>query len=95
VNDLVDTLAVSQPAASKHLKVLHTAGLVHVRRDAQRRIYEIEPLGFHDLDEWLAPYRALWNERPDALGAHLERSAPPPKAATTPRSKPATTPRPR
>jgi DNA-binding transcriptional ArsR family regulator len=91
VNELVDALAVSQPTASKHLKVLRTAGLVRVRPDAQRRIYEIEPGGFRDLDVWLAPYRAFWNDRLDALSEHLNRSA---ERVTTQR-KPTTKRRPR
>jgi DNA-binding transcriptional ArsR family regulator len=72
VGDLVEALSVSQPAVSKHLRVLRDAGLVEVRRDAQRRIYRlrIEPL--RDLDEWLAPYRALWRSRLDDLEARLD-----------------------
>jgi DNA-binding transcriptional ArsR family regulator len=76
VNELVDALAVSQPTTSKHLRVLRSAGLVRVERDAQRRIYAIEPAPFSELDEWLAPYRALWNDRLDALGRHLDTSKP-------------------
>ena len=67
VGDLVDALAVSQPAVSKHLGVLRTAGLVDVRADAQRRLYRLRPDGLRELDEWLAPYRALWADRLDAL----------------------------
>jgi DNA-binding transcriptional ArsR family regulator len=85
VTELVDALAVSQPTASKHLKVLRTAGLVRVRPDAQRRIYEIEPDGFRDLDEWLAPYRVFWNDRLDALGSHLDRTKSHTKNPTTKR----------
>jgi DNA-binding transcriptional ArsR family regulator len=76
VNELVDALALSQPTASKHLRVLRTAGLVRVRSDAQRRIYAVEPEPFTELDAWLAPYRALWNDRLDALGQHLDATAP-------------------
>jgi DNA-binding transcriptional ArsR family regulator len=75
VNDLVDALAMTQPAASKHLRVLRQAGLVQVRQDAQRRIYTIEPSRFGELDAWLEPYRTLWNERLDALGEHLDTAA--------------------
>jgi DNA-binding transcriptional ArsR family regulator len=67
VGDLVEALAVSQPAVSKHLLVLRTAGLVDVRADAQRRLYRLRPEGLRELDEWLAPYRALWADRLDAL----------------------------
>jgi DNA-binding transcriptional ArsR family regulator len=73
VGALVGELSLSQPAVSKHLRVLREAGLVTVRPDAQRRLYrlQLEPLA--ELDAWLAPYRRLWNERLDALNGHLER----------------------
>jgi DNA-binding transcriptional ArsR family regulator len=80
VNELVDALALSQPTASKHLRVLRAAGLVRVERDAQRRIYAIEPEPFGELDAWLSPYRVLWNDSLDALGRHLEATAPTPRA---------------
>lgn len=72
VGELVDTLGMSQPMASKHLRVLREAGLVHVRVEAQRRIYSINSSRMAELDAWLAPYRHLWNERLDALGDHLD-----------------------
>ena len=72
VNALVHTLAVSQPAVSKHLKVLRDAGFVSVRTAAQRRIYSVETRPFEALDDWLAPYRQLWNRRLDALERHLD-----------------------
>lgn len=76
VGELVDALGgASQPATSKHLKVLREAGLVHVHPDAQRRVYALAPDGpLRDLDAWLAPYRRLWNERLDALEAHLDQT---------------------
>src|SRR5580765_6145146 len=60
VSGLVDALSVSQPAVSKHLRVLRDAGLVDVRVDAQRRIYRVRPEPLREVDEWLAPYRRLW-----------------------------------
>ena len=76
VNDLVAELGLSQPAVSKHLRILHEAGLVSVRSDAQRRFYQVEPAPLRELDEWLAPYRALWTTSLDALEAHLDRRTP-------------------
>ena len=73
VGELVDVLGLTQPATSKHLRVLREAGLVRVRTDAQRRIYAVEPAGVAELDRWLKPYRRLWNDRLDALGRHLDR----------------------
>ena len=72
VNDLVGMLRVSQPAVSKHLRVLRDAGLVEVRADAQRRLYRVRPEPLRELDDWLAPYRAMWASRLDALESHLE-----------------------
>jgi DNA-binding transcriptional ArsR family regulator len=74
VGELVDVLGLSQPGTSKHLRVLREAGLVRVLPDAQRRLYALEPAPLSELDEWLAPYRALWNDRLDALGHHLDET---------------------
>ncbi len=76
VGELVERLELSQPSTSKHLKVLREAGLVSVRRDAQRRVYALEPRPIAEIDAWLAPYRRLWTERLDALEQHLDESNP-------------------
>jgi DNA-binding transcriptional ArsR family regulator len=73
VNDLVDELGLSQPAVSKHLRVLRDAGLVDVRRDAQRRIYRLVPEPLVEIDDWLTPFREAWARRLDALEAHLDQ----------------------
>jgi DNA-binding transcriptional ArsR family regulator len=52
--------------------VLRDAGLVDVRADAQRRVYRLQPEPLRELDEWLAPYRAKWGERLDALERRLD-----------------------
>jgi DNA-binding transcriptional ArsR family regulator len=72
VSGLVRELSVSQPAVSKHLRVLREAGLVTVRPEAQRRVYRVAPEPLKELDEWLAPYRQLWSERLDRLEEHLD-----------------------
>jgi DNA-binding transcriptional ArsR family regulator len=72
VGQLVEALAVSQPAMSKHLKVLRDAGFVSCRTAAQQRIYRIETGPFQTLDEWLEPYRRLWSKHLDALERHLD-----------------------
>jgi DNA-binding transcriptional ArsR family regulator len=72
VGDLVYRLAISQPAVSKHLRVLRDAGLVDVRADAQRRLYRVRPQPLVEIDEWLAPYRRLWSRSLDRLERHLE-----------------------
>ena len=72
VGDLVAELAMSQPAVSKHLRVLRDAGVVSARVAAQQRIYRLEPDPFRELDAWLTPYRKLWNVHLDALERHLD-----------------------
>jgi DNA-binding transcriptional ArsR family regulator len=72
VTTLVRHLAVSQPAVSKHLRVLRQAGLVSVRVDAQRRLYRLQFQPLREVDEWLAPYRALWSASLDRLAQHLD-----------------------
>ena len=72
VGELVATLEVSQPAVSKHLRVLREAGVVEARGDAQRRLYRVRPEGLREIDEWLAPYRAMWSRSLDALERHLD-----------------------
>ena len=75
VGDLVDRLGLSQPGVSKHLRVLRDAGLVAVRRDAQRRWYRLRAEPLAEVDAWLAPYRRFWTHRLDALGRHLDDEA--------------------
>ena len=72
VGELVAKLTLTQPAVSKHLRVLKEAGLVAVRQDAQRRWYRLRPEPLTEVDAWLAPYRELWSSRLDALERHLD-----------------------
>lgn len=72
VGDLVDRLSITQPAVSKHLRVLREAGLVAVRQDAQRRWYSLRPEPLLEVESWLAPYRRFWAGRLDALERHLD-----------------------
>jgi DNA-binding transcriptional ArsR family regulator len=73
VGELVDGVGLSQPAVSKHLRVLRDAGLVEARADAQRRLYRIRPQPLAELDDWLASYRQLWTTHLDRLEDHLDR----------------------
>lgn len=72
VGELAEALGLSQPATSKHLRVLRDAGLVTVEVDGPRRRYHLRPDPLADLDAWLAPYRWMWSDRLDALGTHLD-----------------------
>lgn len=72
VGELVAELELSQPAVSKHLRILREAGLVAVRVDAQRRLYSLRPEPLRAIDEWLEPYRRMWASRLDDLERHLD-----------------------
>jgi DNA-binding transcriptional ArsR family regulator len=72
VGELVARLGMSQPAVSKHLRVLKDAGMVTARADAQRRLYRIRPEPLAELDEWLSTYRKFWNASLDRLEEHLD-----------------------
>ncbi len=72
VGELVVALDMSQPAVSKHLRVLRDAGLVEARVAEQRRIYRLRPGPLREIDAWLAPYRQAWAESLDKLERHLD-----------------------
>jgi DNA-binding transcriptional ArsR family regulator len=76
VGELVDALGTSQPGTSKHLRILREAGLVGVRQDAQRRIYQVRPEPLAAAADWLEPYRRLLDTSLDALERHLDKEQP-------------------
>ena len=71
--ELAATLPIARPGVSRHLRILREAGLVEVRQEAQRRIYSLNPEPLAELDEWLGRYRALWEQRLDALHREIAR----------------------
>jgi len=70
--DLAGQFDMSRPAVSQHLKVLREAGLVSVRKDAQRRIYRLNAEGLDQLEEWLESVRRFWGARLDDLERALD-----------------------
>jgi DNA-binding transcriptional ArsR family regulator len=70
---LADALPIARPGVSRHLRVLRDAGLVDVRQEAQRRIYSLRPEPLAEVDAWLDDYRALWQNRLDALHTEIAR----------------------
>lgn len=56
VNEIVDKVDIRQPGVSRHLRILHEAGFVHVRSDGQRRIYSLRPEPFQQLETWMRRY---------------------------------------
>ena len=71
--ELAELLPIARPGVSRHLRVLREAGLVEVRQEAQRRIYSLRPQPLAEIDEWLSRYRALWEQRLDALHTEIAR----------------------
>ena len=72
--ELASAFPVSQPAVSRHLRVLRQAGLVQVRPEAQRRVYALDPRPLEELSRWLDRYRGFWSQRLDALDTELARA---------------------
>src|SRR5215472_7526996 len=73
VTELAALLPIARPGVSRHLRVLREAGLVDVRQQAQRRVYSLRPQGLAEIDDWLGRYRALWEQRLDALHTEIAR----------------------
>ena len=73
VGEIERQLRMSQPAVSKHLRVLREAGFVESTVDAQRRLYRLKPEPFQEVDAWLAQFRRFWSAHIDALERHLDR----------------------
>src|ERR1700691_4667291 len=71
--ELAALLPIARPGVSRHLRVLREAGLVEVRQQAQRRIYSLRPQPLAEIDDWLSRYRALWEQRLDALHTEIAR----------------------
>jgi len=71
--ELAAVLPIARPGASRHLKVLLDAELVEVEQQGQRRIYRLRTEPLVEIDSWLAEYRALWEQRLDALQTEVAR----------------------
>jgi DNA-binding transcriptional ArsR family regulator len=72
VNELVELFPISQPAVSKHLRILREAGLVSVEASGRKRVYRLETEPLEEIDRWLDRYRALWAKRLNALERHMD-----------------------
>lgn len=71
VGELVDQVGLSQPAVSKHLRVLRDSGMVEVRAHGPQRLYRLDPTPLRELDDWLMPYRRRWSAALDRLDERL------------------------
>jgi DNA-binding transcriptional ArsR family regulator len=90
VTELAEPFAISQPAISKHLKVLERAGLITVGQDAQRRPRRFDGKPLAEASDWLERYRASWEssfERLDSVLEELQRDASVTRARRRPSSQ--------
>jgi len=75
-SDVVEReFGISQPAVARHLRVLREAGFLTRRAEGRTRIYRLEPAALDELESAVDRYRALWNQRLDALGTEIARGA--------------------
>jgi DNA-binding transcriptional ArsR family regulator len=72
VAELVAPFEMSQPAVSRHLRVLSDAGLVRARRDGRQRFYRLHAASLKEAFDWLERYARFWNQKLDALGTYLD-----------------------
>jgi DNA-binding transcriptional ArsR family regulator len=75
VGELVALFPISQPAISRHLRLLREAGVVAVRADGKQRIYRLNPDALREVSDWADRCCRRWEQRFDALGHHLDRIA--------------------
>jgi DNA-binding transcriptional ArsR family regulator len=74
VSELMKPFGLSQPAISKHLKVLESAGLIACGRDAQRRPRKLVAVKLKEVAEWVEPFRRLWEDRFAGLDNYLRQT---------------------
>jgi len=75
VTELLEPFSISQPAVSKHLRILREAGLVRSRKEGRLRLYEIEAHKLRQVFDWVSQFDKYWDEKLDALGDYLEKQA--------------------
>ena len=72
VNEIVAMFPISQPAISRHLRVLREAGFVQVRPEGKHRVYSLDPRPLREIDHWLVRYRRLFAGRLHRLEAFID-----------------------
>ena len=77
VNEIAAPFEMSQPAVSRHLKVLERAGLIETLRQAQTRPRRLRPEGLKLIDDWIAPFRDQWHGRLDRLDDYVTKGQEP------------------
>ena len=69
--EISQNFSISAPAISQHLKVLHAAKVLHMKKDAQRRLYRLNEVGMGEVEDWLNEVQDLWKKRLDHLDQYL------------------------
>ena len=72
VTELARDLGMSQPQASKHLRVLREVGLVRVRGAGKQRLYDLDARGLRPVHEWVGGFERFWSERFDRLDEYMQ-----------------------
>jgi DNA-binding transcriptional ArsR family regulator len=72
VTELAQELGMTQPGASKHLRVLREVGLVRHRQAGKQRLYDLHALGLRPIHEWTGGFERFWNESFDRLDAYMQ-----------------------
>ena len=73
VTELLKPFSISQPAVSKHLRILREAGLVRSRKEGRLRLYEVEANRLRQVFDWVSHFEQYWDEQLDALGDYLDK----------------------
>jgi DNA-binding transcriptional ArsR family regulator len=72
VTELAEKLGMTQPGASKHLRVLREVGLVRDRREGKQRLYALDARGLRPVHQWSGGFEQFWNESFDRLDAYVQ-----------------------
>jgi DNA-binding transcriptional ArsR family regulator len=72
VTDLAQALGITQPGASKHLRVLREVGLTRDRKAGKQRLYGLDARGLKPVHAWAGGFEAFWNERFDRLDGYVQ-----------------------
>ena len=83
VTELQEPFSMSQPAVSKHLRILRRAGLVRRRKQGRLRLYDIEAAALQQVFDWVSHFEQYWDEKLDDLGDYLDRRRPRSATSTT------------
>jgi DNA-binding transcriptional ArsR family regulator len=73
VSELMEPFSISQPAVSKHLRILREARLVCTRKEGRTRVYAIDAGRLREVHDWVAHFEKYWDEKLDALGFYLDK----------------------